>query len=217
MAKIRDYFVIFNNCRRGQKKHIQDFVDKKGKVKNSVISEEPYPERPDDLDVHYHVCMSFVSPLSYNKMIDDCQRLNNTLKTPRPETWPDEKQWGHCLVRPLKDTDWDETSGILKYLTNPDKDKIVDPDLIITKNVVYGRGNIECLHCHCLFDSVLPGAYDRMDKKGLCYKCRFRLETFGGPNEVGYPENVSMNIGLYLDRFDNYFRCTDMWEAYKMA
>lgn len=217
MSKIRDFFLVFNNCRRSQKSHIQNFIEKKGKVKNSVFAEEPYTDRPDADDVHYHVCASFVSPLSYNRMIKDCQKLNDLLKTPRPETWSDEKQWGFALIRPLKDTDWDETRGLLKYLVNPDKDKIVDPNIIVTQNLVYGRGNIECLRCKCLFDSMLPGAYDRMDKKGLCYKCRFRLETFGEPNDLGFPEDVKMNIGLYMEKFERYFRCTDIWEAYKMA
>lgn len=85
----------------------------------SIVSHEPYPSGPGH---HLHIYIRFKHQRSSLKWFNF--HSNHRTKLIDPEDGAAEGEWGRIQVDPLKGSKDD----CLKYLTDPKKDKPVDPD-----------------------------------------------------------------------------------------
>jgi len=132
MARVRGFSIVFHNVRDDCKSSVEKFI-KAENPSQYLVALEPYPESEGH---HVHLFVSFKNPRQFKVMLNKCIEFSNSIMTEKP---PDTiTDWGRVQVDTMRGSFKQAT----KYLTNPDKDKICDENVVKKK-----KGDIMCDVC----------------------------------------------------------------------
>lgn len=124
----RSLSVVVHNIHPGHKNEIEKELCSHFDVKDVIISEEPYPDKPGH---HLHLFVRFKAQVSKSVLIEFCET-----HCPRMTGKNELGTLGHIKCKFCYKENWDQ--AVAKYLTNPVKDKKIDDDVpIITRSASY--------------------------------------------------------------------------------
>lgn len=171
-SKIRNFSIVFHNVKNDSKSFVEEVFNAKNPV-NMAVGCEPYPE---DEGFHIHVFVFFKNQHYFTAMLNFCKEIATKIVAPRPEG--EERDWGRVQVDQARGT-FEECK---KYLTDPKKQKEVDPDVTIVENP--GKDEIKCDVCGKMFLWLDTAAqYMRPRGLGRCRVCitvpHRMFETYG--------------------------------------
>lgn len=156
MVRIRKFTIVFHNVKDDSKPSVETFI----KAKNPseyLVALEPYPKSEGN---HIHLFVSFKHPRQFSVMLNDCIEFSKTIIDTEPENCTTD--WGRVECDTMRGSFKQAT----KYLTNPDKDKICDENLISHK-----KGVVRCDVCG-VSSHWTDMACDYADgKTGRCRRC----------------------------------------------
>lgn len=119
MSKFRSYSIVIHNVKDDSKLSVENHFQKTSPSK-LLVAMEPYPEEEG---FHVHVFVSYKSQRSFKSVLSATQSLSDKIVAPRPEG--ETRDWGRVQVDQMRGT----FSQATAYLTEPQKDKPVDPDV----------------------------------------------------------------------------------------
>jgi len=158
-TKFRQYCIVVHNV---DATHKDDLIKSITGFKNLCVAAEPYP---DQAGHHFHIQIEFHNQRSKHAVINYITNITRSFILPIPEP-PPEGSWGRVQVDPMYGS-WKQA---VKYLTDPDKEKETDPDVVQLSNNRYMRC---CTVCKKDFMINTPNHHmDFADRKtGVCTKC----------------------------------------------
>lgn len=120
--------------------------------------------------------VSFKNPRQFKVMLKSCIDFSESVVAPKPEG--EERDWGRVQVDQMRGSFEQAT----KYLTDPDKEKEVDPDVLLVTNP--GKGEIKCDVCGKIVLWIYSAAqYMAPRGSGRCRSCACiphrQFEMFG--------------------------------------
>jgi hypothetical protein len=179
MFRFRSFSIVFHNVKDDSKPPVERYFDALSPVQ-LLVALEPYPQ---DEGHHIHVFVSFKNPRQFKVMLDKCIEFSAQIVAPKPEG--EVRDWGRVQVDQMRGTFEQAT----KYLTDPNKDKEVDPDLTIVQNP--SKFEIKCDVCGKLFPWI-DTAVQYMTPQGLgrCRPCSCA------------PHRMFENIGIKVRNLD---------------
>lgn len=119
MSKLRQFSIVLHNVRPDTKPIVESFVATFDPVK-SVVAYEPYPEQDG---YHCHIFVKFKNSRGFKSTLSHFEIFSKSIIAPKPEG--EERSWGRVQVDQMRGTFEQATA----YLTNPKKDKPVDPNV----------------------------------------------------------------------------------------
>jgi len=118
-SKLRQFSVVLHNVQSSSKPQAVSFVQSFNPLSH-VVALEPYPDQDG---YHLHIFVKFGAPRSFKGVLSSFENFSKTILEPKPEG--EERAWGRVQVDQMRGSFAQATS----YLTNPTKDKPVDPDV----------------------------------------------------------------------------------------
>lgn len=122
-SKIRQFSIVLHNVLESSKPSVESFCLTLNPTSH-VIAYEPYPDQDG---FHSHVFIKFQNPRAFKSVLNSFENLmtSPSILAPKPEG--EERSWGRVQVDQMRGTFEQATA----YLTNPKKDKPVDPNVTL--------------------------------------------------------------------------------------
>jgi len=119
MSKFRSFSIVIHNANDSSKSSVENHFRSFSPVK-LLVAMEPYPEGEG---FHIHVFVSFQNPRSFQSVLTSTQSLSQKVVSDKPEG--ETRDWGRVQVDQMRGSFEQATA----YLTNPKKDKPLDPNV----------------------------------------------------------------------------------------
>ena len=119
MSKFRSYSIVIHNVNDASKLSVENHF-KAFSPSKLLVALEPYPQGQG---FHIHVFVSFTNPRSFKSVLSSTQSLSKKIVTQKPEG--ETRDWGRVQVDQMRGNFEQATA----YLTEPKKDKPVDPNV----------------------------------------------------------------------------------------
>ncbi len=120
-SMIRQFSIVLHNVLESSKPSAESFVQSLN-PSSSVVAIEPYPDQDG---FHLHIFIKFHNQRAFKSVLTMFELFSITIVAPKPEG--EERSWGRVQVDQMRGTFEQATS----YLTNPKKDKPVDPNVTL--------------------------------------------------------------------------------------
>lgn len=120
-TKLRQFSIVLHNVREDSKPAIESFVSTFEPM-SSVVALEPYPDQEGH---HCHIFIKFRHSRGFRSTLQHFEMFSKSVLDPKPEG--EERSWGRVQVDQMRGTFEQATA----YLTNPKKDKPVDPNVVL--------------------------------------------------------------------------------------
>jgi len=120
-SKIRQFSIVLHNVLESSKPSVESFVQSMNPTSH-VIAFEPYPDQDG---FHCHIFVKFANPRAFKSVLNSFETFSKSILAPKPEG--EERSWGRVQVDQMRGTFEQATA----YLTNPKKDKPVDPNVTL--------------------------------------------------------------------------------------
>lgn len=118
-GKHRSYCIVIHNVKSSCKTVVVEHCQG---AKRSAIALEPYPKSDG---FHIHIQIEYPNQRWFKSVLNEFIDLSRLIVDVKPVDC--ETDWGRVQVDPMKGTFEQAT----KYLVNPDKDKDVDPNVVV--------------------------------------------------------------------------------------
>lgn len=120
MSKFRSFSIVIHNVKDDSKSSVENHFRSTSPTQ-LLVALEPYPENEGH---HIHVFVSYKSQRAFKSMLASTESLSKKIVSPKPEG--ETRSWGRVQVDQMRGT----FSQATAYLTEPKKDKPVDPNVI---------------------------------------------------------------------------------------
>lgn len=164
MSKYFKYSCVTHNIRADYKDSITSVLSRKYRVKKLSVAIEPYADQEGQ---HAHIFVEFLSQISKASLLKclELYKVPYLLPLPDDET----RAWGRVQVDQMRGT-FDEAN---RYLTNPDKNKVTDPEPLLSVEPP-GKHDRTCILCGTVFSLGTRYPHSTEDypdcRSGLCWK-----------------------------------------------
>ena len=123
MSKHRQFSIVLHNVISTSKTTVEDFVASLNPT-NSVVALEPYPDQDG---FHIHIFLKFPNRRSFTSVLNLFKTFAKSPLVLAPKPEGEERSWGRVQVDQMRGS-FDQA---VSYLTNPKKDKPVDPSVLL--------------------------------------------------------------------------------------
>lgn len=122
-SKIRQFSIVLHNVLESSKASVESFCLTMNPTSH-VVAYEPYPDQDG---FHCHIFIKFQNSRAFKSVLRSFENLmkSPSIMAPKPEG--EERSWGRVQVDQMRGTFEQATA----YLTNPKKDKPVDPNVVL--------------------------------------------------------------------------------------
>jgi len=123
MSKHRQYSIVLHNVISTSKTTVEDFVASLTPT-TSVVAIEPYPDQDG---FHIHIFLKFPTQRHFKSVLNLFKTFAQSPSVLAPKPEGEERSWGRVQVDQMRGS-FDQA---VAYLTNPKKDKPVDPEVLL--------------------------------------------------------------------------------------
>lgn len=120
-SKIRQFSIVLHNVLETSKPSVEAYCLSMNPITH-VIAYERYPDQDG---FHCHIFIKFRNQRAFKSILKSFETFSKTILAPKPEG--EERSWGRVQVDQMRGTFEQATA----YLTNPKKDKPVDPNVVL--------------------------------------------------------------------------------------
>lgn len=122
-SRARQFSIVFHNVKDDCKPAVERFFSD---AQKRIVALEPYPEQHG---YHIHVFVQYTNQRYFKSMLAACERFKSHIVSEKPPT--ETRDWGRVQVDVMRGS----FEQAHKYLTAPDKDKPVDPNVRINGTI----------------------------------------------------------------------------------